>query len=109
MQVWTYLGFAILLDVFGTLSLKLAGGFARPFYTGATLLCYLVSFLLLSHALKGLSVGMVYAVWSGVGTALIALAGFLVFHEPLGWLKVASLALIAAGIAGLCWSEPLAH
>ncbi|HEY0952179.1 DMT family transporter [Nocardioides sp.] len=44
---------------------------------------------------------MAYAIWSGVGTALVAVAGYLFLDEPLGWVKVMSLALIVVGVLGL--------
>jgi len=109
MQAWLFLVTAILLDVLGTLCLKLADGFGRPLYSAAVLFCYGASLVLFSYALKGLPVSLVYAVGSGIGTALVALLGCLLFHEPFDGLKVFSLALIVAGIVGLYWPQPLPH
>jgi small multidrug resistance pump len=52
-------------------------------------------------ALKRLDLSVTYAVWSGVGTALAALIGVVYFREPLTALKLASLALVVLGVAGL--------
>src|SRR5690348_6610075 len=100
MAAWIFLATAILSEVLGTTVLKWADGLGKPLYTAATLVCYGLSFVFFSHALKGLSVVLVYAIWSGVGTALIALVGYWIFKEPLGWLKIVSLFLIVAGVVG---------
>jgi small multidrug resistance pump len=105
MQGWIFLTSAILCDVLGTTVLKLADGFHRPWYGAMTALCYVLSFLSFALALKGIPISLVYALWSGLGTALIALIGFFIFKEPLGWLKVASLFLIVAGVVGLQISQ----
>jgi small multidrug resistance pump len=101
MQGWIFLTSAILCDVLGTTVLKMADGFQRPLYGLWTALCYVLSFLSFALALKGIPISLVYALWSGLGTALIALVGFFLFKEPLGWLKIASLFLIVAGVIGL--------
>ena len=100
-----FLATAILSEVFGTTSLKLAGGFDRPWFCVTTLLCYVLSFFSFSFALKGIPISLTYALWSGLGTTLIALIGFFLFKEPLGWLKITSLFLIVAGVIGLQLSE----
>jgi small multidrug resistance pump len=62
---------------------------------------YGVSFWLLALVLREMSIGATYAVWSAVGTALIATIGMLAFGEPATALKVASLGLIILGVVGL--------
>jgi small multidrug resistance pump len=62
---------------------------------------YALSFLFLSLTLRGLSVSVTYAVWSGAGTAAIALIGALALGEPLTALKAGSVALIVVGVIGL--------
>ena len=62
---------------------------------------YALSFWLLALILKDLDIGFVYAVWSGVGTALIAAIGIFAFGESATALKFASVALIIAGVVGL--------
>ncbi len=108
MRFWLFLTTGILSEVFGTTSLKLADGFTRPWYALVTVLCYGLSFLLFTFSLKGVSLSLVYALWSGAGTALIALVGYFLFKEPLDWLKVVSLFLIVAGIIGLQLAETAA-
>jgi small multidrug resistance pump len=60
-----------------------------------------VAFTLLTLALKKIDVSVAYAVWSAIGTAVIAGIGIVWFEEPLTALKVASLLLIIAGVVGL--------
>jgi small multidrug resistance pump len=60
-----------------------------------------VSFWLLALVLREMSIGATYAVWSAVGTALIATIGMFAFGEPATALKIASLGLIILGVVGL--------
>jgi multidrug transporter EmrE-like cation transporter len=62
---------------------------------------YAVSFYLLSLTLKRMEVGVVYAIWSGAGTALMALIGYWLFKEALPPLKVVSISLIVIGVISL--------
>jgi small multidrug resistance pump len=55
----------------------------------------------LALTFKAIDVSLAYAVWAGLGTALIALIGFLYFAEPVSWLRVACIALIVIGVFGL--------
>ena len=96
-----YLAAAIASEVIGTLALKASDGFSRPLPAVIVVAGYGVSFWLLALVLKHLSVGTTYAVWSAVGTAAIALIGMLVYGETANALKLASLALIVAGVVGL--------
>lgn len=98
---WVYLVLAIMFEVAGTLSLKLSEGFSRPVPSVAMFVLYALSFTSLSFALKELEVGIVYAIWAGVGTAAITLIGVWWFQESLTPLKIASIVLIIAGVVGL--------
>jgi multidrug transporter EmrE-like cation transporter len=95
---------AILLEVCGTTCMKLSDGFTKPAWTGLVVVFYALCFWALSVALKTLPVGVVYAVWSGVGTVLVAVVGLVVFEEPMTALKALSIGLIVAGVAGLQYS-----
>lgn len=101
MTSWFYLAVAIMLEVAGTTSMKLAEGFTRTVPSVMIFVFYGFSFVMLTLALKRIEISVAYAIWSGVGTALIALIGVLWFKEPLTALKLTSLALIIAGVAGL--------
>ena len=96
-----YLAAAIILEISGTTSLKLSDGLTRLGPTGAVVICYAASFALLSLALRGIDLSIAYAVWSGVGTAIVAAVGIVWFGESTGVWKLLSLALIVLGVAGL--------
>ena len=95
------LAVAILLEVCGTTCMKLSDGFTKPLYTALVALFYVFCFIALSVSLKTMPVGVVYAIWSGVGTVLVAIVGLFLFHEPMTALKAFSIGLIVAGVAGL--------
>lgn len=92
---------AIAAEIVATTCLKLSDGFSRPIASTATVLGYAVSFFLLSLSLKRMEIGVVYAIWSGVGTAAMAVVGYWLFAEGLSFQKVASIALIILGVVGL--------
>jgi small multidrug resistance pump len=98
---WIYLVLAILLEVCGTTCMKLSAGFTKTLPSILMFVLYGASFSVLTLALKRIDVSIAYAVWSGMGTALIATIGVLWFKEPLTALKLVSLALIIAGVIGL--------
>jgi small multidrug resistance pump len=100
-----YLAMAIAFEICGTTSLKLSDGFTRIGPSSAVVLCYLASFGLLSLALRGIELSVAYAVWSGVGTAVVAAIGILWFGEGAGAWKLVCLALIVLGVAGMHLSE----
>ena len=92
---------AIAAEIVATTSLKLSHGFTQALPAAATVLGYAVSFYLLSQALQRMELGVVYAIWSGVGTAAMALVGYWLFSEGLSPVKLASIAFIIVGVVGL--------
>ncbi len=100
-MAWMYLAMAILFDVGGVSALKLSQGFTRPIPTILALLQYALCYASLTMALRGLEVSVIYGLWSAIGTILITLIGAMFFAEPLGALKVVSIALIVIGVMGL--------
>ena len=100
-MTWLYLILAILLEVSGTTCMKLSEGFTRLAPSILLFVFYTLSFGALTLALKKLDVSVAYAVWSGMGTALIATIGVLWFKEPVTALKLISLGLIIIGVVGL--------
>ncbi|MEP6956466.1 MAG: quaternary ammonium compound efflux SMR transporter SugE [Chthoniobacterales bacterium] len=98
---WVYLLLAGLTEVAWAIGLKYTDGWSRLWPSVATALLMIVSFSFLSLALKTLPLGTAYAVWTGIGAAGTALAGMFLFGEPRDALRILSLALIVAGVAGL--------
>lgn len=101
MKHWLYLAFAILLEVSGTTSMKLSQGFTRIVPSVLIFVLYGASFVALTFALKKIDVSIAYAVWSGVGTAAIAIIGIAFFREPATMVKFVSILLIIIGVVGL--------
>jgi len=98
---WWYLALAIAAEVVATSALKAAAGFTRPLPSVLVGLGYGIAFYCLSLSLKVVPVGVAYAIWSGVGTALIAVIGWLLFGQKLDLAAFIGLALIVAGVAVL--------
>lgn len=98
---WLLLACTILFEVSGTVSMKLADGFTRPVPSVLVFVFYGLSLGFLTLTLKFLHLSTAYAIWSGAGTALTAVVGIAWFAEPVSALKVAALALIILGVAGL--------
>ncbi len=98
---YVYLMLAILFEVIGTTSMKFAEGFSKPLPSVLVFVFYGLSIAGLVMALKHLDLSYTYAVWAGLGTALIATIGFFWFDESMSVIKLASLGLIVAGVVGL--------
>lgn len=98
---WMYLLVAGLLEVVWAVGLKYTDGFTRLLPSALTIAAMAASVLMLGLALRQLPLGTAYAVWTGIGTVGTAAAGMLLLNEPAGALRLLSIALIVAGIAGL--------
>lgn len=98
---WVILVIAGLFEVGWAIGLKYTEGFARLWPTVGTVLSMVISFWLLGTALKSLPVGSAYAVWVGIGIIGTVLLGIALFDESASVVKLASVALIVAGIAGI--------
>jgi small multidrug resistance pump len=102
---WLYLILAIVAEVSGTTSMKFSAGFTKPLPSVLIFVFYALSLTFLTLALRVMPVGMAYAIWSALGTALITAIGVLWFGEGMNTIKVISLLLIIVGIAGLHFSQ----
>ena len=92
---------AIVSEVAATLALRMSHGFSRPLPVVVVVAGYAISFWLMALVIRQLPVGLTYAVWSAVGTALIATFGIVAWGESATLVKLASLALIIMGVVGL--------
>ncbi len=81
--------------------LKLSNGMSQPWPTAGFAVSALVSFGLLTLALRDLDVGPAYAVWTGIGAAGAATIGMVFLGDVVSAAKLASIALILAGVVGL--------
>lgn len=89
---------AITAEIIATISMKYSEGFSKLWPSLVTGAGYVIAFALLAQALKTLQVGTAYAIWSGVGTAAVAVIGILFMNETLSLAKVAGVVLIVAGV-----------
>lgn len=92
---------AIAAEVAATTAMKYSDGFSKVWPTVLTALGYIVSFILLAQALKSVGIGTAYAIWSGVGTATVAVLGLVLFGEALTAAKLGGIVLIIAGVVVL--------
>jgi small multidrug resistance pump len=98
---WLALAGAIALEIAGTTSMKLSHGFTRTLPSVLLFVFYALSFALMTIAVKRIDMSVSYAIWSGVGTAVIALIGVFAFRETLTAVQIASIVLIILGVVGL--------
>ena len=101
MTGWIYLAIAIVLEIAATTLLKLSDGFTKPVWGMASIGLYSICFFALAPALKYLPVGMVYAIWSGIGIVAIAIIGAFFFDEKLALVQYMYIMLILVGAVGL--------
>lgn len=101
MQHWLVLFGAIVFEVAGTMAMKLSEGFTKLVPSVLLFVFYAVAFVGLTFAIKKIEVSVAYAVWSGLGTALIAAVGMVYFRESVTLVKLISLMLIVIGVVGL--------
>ena len=98
---WIILFIAGLLEVVWAIGLKYTHGFTRLTPSVISVTAMIVSIVLLSWAMRSLPVGTAYAVWTGIGAVGAAITGILLLGESASLARIASLALIVAGIVGL--------
>jgi quaternary ammonium compound-resistance protein SugE len=105
-MAWLLLVIAGLCEIVWAIGLKHTDGFTRLWPTVMTITAMLVSIVLLGIAMKTLPVGTSYAVWVGIGAVGTAVMGILFLGESANAGRLASLALIVAGIVGLKLATP---
>lgn len=107
---WFYLAIAIVAEVTGTSALKAAEGFTRLVPSLVVVAGYLIAFYFLSLSLRTIPIGIAYAVWSGIGIALLALIGWMIYGQSLDTPAIVGLALIVSGVVVLNgFSKSVAH
>jgi small multidrug resistance pump len=101
-----YVAFGLLLaaiatEVAATLALPRADAFRDPLWSGLVLAGYAISIWLLANVVRHLPVSTTYAVWSGVGTAAVALVGAVWLGEAWDWITATALVMIVVGVVVL--------
>jgi small multidrug resistance pump len=110
MNPWIFLSLAIIAEVIATTSLKASENFTRPGPTALVVVGYAIAFYFLSLTLKSLPIGIAYAVWSGVGIALITLIAWKLYGQTLDGPGLLGIGLIIAGVIVInLFSKATAH
>lgn len=105
-MAWTYLIIAGVFEIAWALGLKFTDGFTRLWPSVGTVVAMAISMWFMAVALRTIPIGTGYAVWTGIGAAGTAVVGILLFQEPRNAMRLLSIVLIIAGIAGLRLSSP---
>ncbi len=99
MHPFLYLGIAIVSEVIATSALRAAEGFTRWIPSVFVVIGYSVSFYCLSVTLKYLPIGVVYAIWSGLGIVLVSIVAYFLYKQVLDWPAMIGMGFIIAGVA----------
>ncbi|MFZ5824454.1 MAG: DMT family transporter [Bacillota bacterium] len=100
-MAWLYLFIAGILEVVWATAMKQAEGFTRPGWSALTIGAMIISFALLSMAMRSLPLGTAYATWTGIGAVGSVIVGILWLGEPRDLLRLLFVAMIIGGIIGL--------
>jgi small multidrug resistance pump len=107
---WIYLSIAIVSEVAATSALKASSGFSRLWPSLIVIVGYGLAFYFLSLTLKTVPVGIIYAIWSGAGVALITIIAWLFMGQPLDAPAIVGLTFIVAGVVVLnVFSKAVPH
>jgi small multidrug resistance pump len=102
MATWVLLAMAIIAEVTATTSLKLSDGFTKPGPVAVVVVGYLASFFLLAKILeRGTSIGVVYAIWSAIGVALIVIVDAIWFGHRLSAVQAVGMVMVIGGVVAL--------
>lgn len=98
MIAYLYLAIAIFAEVIATTALRAADGFTVLVPSAISIAGYIVAFYFLSLTLRGMPVGIAYAIWSGVGIILVSLAGWVIYRQLLDFPALIGMGLIMSGV-----------
>lgn len=101
MNKWLLLGLAIFSEVIATSALKSTDGFTKFWPSAIVVIGYTSAFYFVSLTLDTIPVGIVYAIWSGVGIALVAIISVTILGQKLDAGAVIGIVLILAGVVVL--------
>ena len=110
LYAYLLLAFAIVAEVLGTTFLVKSEGFSKLVPSLLVIVFYSSSFYALSHVTKSLNIGVVYAIWSGVGIVFTALIGYYLFKQALDTPALIGIGFIIAGVLIMnLFSKTLGH
>jgi quaternary ammonium compound-resistance protein SugE len=105
-MAWIVLVLAGIFEIIWAYSMKLSAGFSKPVPTLMTVVFVILSFLLLSYAMRTLPLGTAYTIWSGIGVVGAFLLGILILGEQATLMRILAAVLITAGLLLMKLSEP---
>lgn len=109
-MTYLHLAIAIVAEVIATSFLKSSEGFTKLWPSVVVLVGYAFAFYFLSLTLRSMSVGIVYAIWSGAGIILVSIIAWMLFGQKLDFPAIIGIALIIAGVAVInLFSKSIAH
>ncbi|CAM3599198.1 DMT family transporter [Marinicrinis lubricantis] len=106
MKAYLFLAGAIVFELFGTSMLKASNGFTKILPSIGTIAGFAIAFYCLSLSLQQIPLGIAYAIWSGVGTAVTAIIGIVVWKETASVTTVIGMVLIIVGVVILNLKGP---
>jgi small multidrug resistance pump len=109
-MMFLFLFVAIVAEVVATSALKASNGFTRLFPSIVVIVGYGTAFYFLSLTLKSIPIGIVYAIWSGLGIVLISLVGYFIFRQKLDIPAIIGIVLIMTGVIVMnFFSKSISH
>lgn len=110
MNHWLALGIAIIAEVIATTALKSTEGFTRLVPSLLVVAGYGTAFYFMTVSLRVFPVGIMYAIWAGVGIVLVAILGWVFYKQSLDWPAILGIALIISGVIVIhVFSRAVAH
>lgn len=94
-----FLALAIVFEVISTTSIKLAEGFTIISYSIVAVIAIIMSLFFLAQTLNYLPLSVAYAVWVGIGTALIYVISIFIFNEPINLIKIVGVIMVIVGVS----------
>jgi len=105
-----FLSIAIITEVIATSALKASGSFTKVWPSAISIIGYIASFYFLSLCMEKIPIGVTYAVWSGVGIVLLAVVGYIIYHEKPDVAMIIGMGLIILGVLIInLFSKTAAH
>lgn len=104
-MAWVFLYLAGMFEIVWAGAMKASDGFRHPGWSALTLVAAVISFWLLSVAMRSLPLGTAYVIWVGVGAIGAFVLGILIWGETLSPVRVVSVLLILLGLIGLNLAE----
>lgn len=107
---YLYLTIAIIAEVIATGALKASEGFSNLRPSIVVIIGYGVAFYCLSLVIKTIPIGIVYAIWSGLGIVLVSIVGVFIFNQKLDSAALIGMSLIISGVVVMnVFSSSVSH